>query len=48
MSADKSSISKSKDLSVKSKAKLKGAFSLTDLKNDTFKSYGKYYEEKNK
>ncbi|KAL6641995.1 hypothetical protein ACP70R_020176 [Stipagrostis hirtigluma subsp. patula] len=38
--ADKLSRSKSKNLDVKSKAKLKGIFSLTDLQNDTFRSNG--------
>ncbi|KAL6597461.1 hypothetical protein ACP70R_046901 [Stipagrostis hirtigluma subsp. patula] len=40
ISADKPSRSKSKNLVVKSKAKLKGVSSLTDLKNDTFRSNG--------
>ncbi|TVU27206.1 hypothetical protein EJB05_29802 [Eragrostis curvula] len=40
ISAEKSSKLKFKNLAVKSKAKLKGAFSLTDLKNDTFRNNG--------
>jgi len=31
----------------KSKAKLKGAFSLVELNNDTFESIGKYLEHTN-
>jgi alpha-1,4-galacturonosyltransferase len=42
ISAERSTRSKSnKDLAIKSKAKLKGAFSLTGLNNDTFESKGK-------
>jgi hypothetical protein len=41
ISAEKFSISNSENLSVKSKAKLNGAFSLTDLKDDTFRNNGK-------
>uniref|UniRef100_A0A0A8XWV3 Uncharacterized protein n=1 Tax=Arundo donax TaxID=35708 RepID=A0A0A8XWV3_ARUDO len=40
ISAKESSRSKSKNLAVKSKAKLKGAFSLINLKNDTYSSSG--------
>ncbi|KAL6905725.1 hypothetical protein ACP4OV_003326 [Aristida adscensionis] len=40
ISAEKTSRSKSKDLAVKSKAKLKVDFSLVDRRNDTFRSTG--------
>ncbi|XP_062183450.1 probable galacturonosyltransferase 7 [Phragmites australis] len=40
ISAEKSSRSMPKNLAVKSKAKFKGAFSLLDLKNDTFRNNG--------
>ena len=48
ISAERSTRSKStKDHAIKSKAKLKGAFSLIGLNNDTFKSKGKRSESTN-